>query len=143
MRERTPVLAAVFALTCLGAACYTMRPIQPNQLGSSHGLPRVWVTHVDKTISVFDAPLLDGDTLTGLVLGEPERMPLSDAVSIRQRSVARVRTAAVAVAASAALMGAFFYMESRPDVGDVHTCSYSILGTLVNPCCGTSDSVPC
>jgi len=136
------VVTAVL-LAGLGAACYTTHSIPANQLVDRRTVPRVWVTHADKTISVFDAPQVEGDTLSGLVLGEPERIPLSDAVTIKARSAAPVRTVALAVAASAALMGTFLYLESRPDVGDVHTCSYSILGTLVNPCCGTSDSTPC
>jgi hypothetical protein len=60
---------------------------------------------------------------------------LSDAIAIRARRPAPLRTAVVVVASSAFLLGGLIYMEHRPDVGNATTCETGFFGDLPVPCC--------
>jgi len=133
-------------LACLTlAACHTMRPVQPSDITISKPIPRIWVTRVDNSTAVLELPILHGDTLNGLVMGEPELIPLSDTRSITARRSAPGKTAGLAVVSGAAALGLLFYMESRPDVGNGRVCLAS-LGPRPNfftNCCTADDTLPC
>lgn len=136
----------VVTLACLSlAACYTTRAVQPSQITESKPLARVWVTRTDSSTAVLDMPIVSGDTLNGLVMGEPELIPLSETSVIRTRASAPAKTAGVALLASAAALGFFFFMESRPDVGNAQVCLVN-LGARPMPfgnCCSADDTIPC
>lgn len=116
------------------AACHTLTPVPASQVTPTSE-PRVWVTRADHSTIVLDDPRIQGDTLAGLVHGESRRVPLSDAVTIKARRPAPVRTAVVVVLSSAFLLGGMYYMEHRPDVGDAQTCETGRFGDLPLPCC--------
>jgi hypothetical protein len=133
-------LAAVVGMS---ASCYTNRTVAPAQLKAERRPEQVWVTLPDKSTMLIKEPELAGDTLIGMVYGEPERVPLSTAVSIRARQSAPGKTIALAVGGSAAMIGLLVYLQSRPDVGGATKCYYSLIGTTTNPCCqGNPDSLP-
>jgi hypothetical protein len=79
----------------LTAACTSLRPVPPARLQQSHPLPRVWVMRADRSAVIFDEAHVRGDTLVGLVNGNWERMPLSEATTIRARERSGSRTAAL------------------------------------------------
>ena len=145
MREPQLVIRGAFWALLVGAvACHTIRTVPADQIQHSRAPERVWVTLADQSTLMVQQPELSGDTLVGMVFGEPARLSLTDAVSIRMRESAPARTVALAVVSGAALVGVFMYLQSRPDVGGVSTCYYSIIGSIVNPCCqGRPDSLPC
>ena len=98
----------VGAGTCLllTAACTTMHSAQPADLRSANPPTRVWVTRGDHTTVVFNYVRVSGDSLIGMVNGQPERLPLSEATALRVRQPALDRTAKLVflgVAGAAAL----------------------------------------
>ena len=133
--------AAVLLLLC---ACHTVREVRPADLENNRPPQGVWVTLPDHSTMYVQQPEIAGDTLVGMVYGEPQRVVLTDSVGLKTREAAPMKTVALAVAGGAALLGTFMYLQSRPDVGKGTTCYYNIIGTTVNPCCqGTPDSLPC
>jgi hypothetical protein len=136
-------VALLIALCAAGAACHTVRTVGAEEMQTTRRPEQVWVTMPDQSTLLVQQPEVRGDTLVGMVYGEPARVSLSEAVSIRARQPAPERTIALALVSGAALLGTFMYLQSRPDVKGASTCYYSIIGTTVNPCCTTSDSVPC
>ncbi len=116
------------------AACHTLRPLPSTQL-NTNSEPRLWVTRADHSTLVLDEPRVQGDTLSGVIHGEARRLPLSDAIAIRARRPAPVRTAVVVALSGAFLLGGMIYMEHRPDVGDAQTCETGRFGDLPLPCC--------
>jgi hypothetical protein len=138
-------LITLAVLSAVAAGCHTVRSVQPAQLTSGRSVDRVWVTLGDQSTVTIDLPELYGDTLTGIVYGEPQRIALSDAKAIRARRSAPARTLALALAAGALAVSGFAYMQSRPDVGTARYCGNSI-GSRPAPftnCCPVQDTVPC
>ncbi|HUK21112.1 MAG TPA: hypothetical protein VLV45_06090 [Gemmatimonadales bacterium] len=137
---------AVDAAFALGlAGCHTLRPISAVELNSTTD-PQVWVTQADHPTIVLDEPRVVGDTLSGLIHGEPHRVALSDAVSLRVKRNAPIRTAAVVAISGAVLLGGMYYMEHQPDVNaSAQTCETGRFGDLPVPCCQLEamPSTPC
>jgi hypothetical protein len=132
-------------LVAVLAGCHTVHSVEPAQLTSGRSVERVWVTLADQSTVTIDLPELYGDTLTGMQYGEPQRIALSDATSIKARRSAPARTLALALAASALAVSGFAYMQSRPDVGNARYCGNAI-GSRPAPftnCCPAVDTVPC
>lgn len=144
MRKTIGWMASGAVLVITAASCHTIRTVAPAQLKQERRPEQVWVTFPDKSTMLLKEPELAGDTLIGMVYGEPERVPLSSSVSIRTRQAAPGKTIALAIGGGAAMIGLFMYLQSRPDVGAATKCYYSLIGTTVNPCCqGNPDSMPC
>ena len=144
------MLKAIPAVALLvTAACHTLGRVGPNALTSSPRPERVWVTRADSSTVVLQDPVLRGDTITGLLYGEPERVQLSDARAIRVRRSDPVRTAVV-VAISGVAAGEWLWrMEHRDDVGDAQVCTNGVLdpgvipGSQYIPCCQITGATPC
>lgn len=132
----------------VAAACHTMRPMTREQLSGSPP-PRVWVTAADRVTVRVEAPELNGDTLTGIVNGEPERIPLTADVSIRALRSAPARTAIVSLVVGGATFAGLWAMEHRRDVGDAQVCTNGLLdmgvvpGSQYIPCCLIEGTSPC
>lgn len=138
-------LVTLAALLCAVSACHTIRSVPANQLTTGRTPQRVWVTRGDQSTVVVDLPEVFGDTLTGMMFGEPQSIPLSDAKVIRARRAAPGRTIALALLASAVTLGGVAYMQSRPDVGNARYCGNAI-GSRPAPftsCCPAQDTIPC
>jgi hypothetical protein len=144
--HRTDSIHFAAGLACLMsiAACHTLRPVAAAQVRTTSE-PRLWVTRADHSTLVLDDPRVHGDTLSGVMRGEARRVALSDAIAIRVRRSAPLRTAVVVVASSALLLGGLMYMEHLPDVGDATTCETGRFGDLPVPCCQVqaNPSGPC
>lgn len=139
-----PIAQGLLASVVMLAACHTVRTVGVSEMRASRPPQSVWVTMPDGSPVLVQQPEVNGDTLVGMIYGEPARFPLADAVTIRARRPAPGRTAALAIASGAVLVGTFMYLQNRPDVRGVNNCYYSIIGTVVNPCCqGATDSMPC
>ena len=141
---RIPLLTVVL-LSVAALGCHTIRSVQPAQLTSGRPVQRLWVTLSDQSTVTIDLPELYGDTLTGIVYGEPQHIALSDALAIKARRSAPGRSVALALMAGALSVGGFAYMQSRPDVGDARYCGNAI-GARPAPftnCCPAQDTLPC
>jgi hypothetical protein len=135
------MMALLFATS---AACHTIRTVDAADMHGTRAPQSVWVTLPDSSTLLVQQPEVSGDTLVGMVYGEPARVSLNDAVSIRTKQAAPGRTAALALVSGGLLIGTLMYLQSRPDVHGTSTCYYSIISSTVNPCCqGTADSLPC
>ena len=138
-------LARTVAVLSFVVACHTMRPVPAAHVNPVDLPPRVWVTSADRSTVILDAPRLTGDTLAGWVGREYREIPLAQTTAIRTRERAPARTAVVVTAATVATLGAFFYLESRRDVGDAQVClnASDHIPDHFTPCCVGQDSVPC
>jgi hypothetical protein len=131
------------------AACHTLRPVPPGQLSGPNPPSRVWVTGSDRATVQVQDPELNGDTLTGIVNGEPERFPLDQVVTMEARHQDPARTAVVALAVGGLTFWGLWYMEHRPDVGDAQVCTNGVLdmgvipGSQYIPCCQITNTTPC
>ena len=99
-----PVGAGTWLL--LTAACTIVRTVEPAELSSANPPTRVWVTRADRSTVVFDYARVTGDSLIGVVDGQPQRLPLSKLTVLRVREPAPDRTAGLVflgVAGAAAL----------------------------------------
>ena len=145
------VAPRIAALALALAACHTWGRITPQEItaGSGNAHSRVWVTRADNSTVQLGDPQLIGDTLTGMVNGEPDRIALSDVVTIRARRSAVGRTIMLGVAATGVAFAGLYYMEHRPDVGNTQICSNGILdmgvmpGSQYFPCCMVTMTAPC
>ena len=139
---KTPVLILACALAA--AACHSIRSVEADRVTAR--LPdRLWVTFADHSTVLFEQPQMIGDTLTGLVYGEPQQIPLAAATRIMARRPAPARTAMLAGATGIALLGTFMYLQSRPDVGNATYCGnqFGARPMPFTPCCVAQDTVPC
>jgi hypothetical protein len=77
----------------------------------------VWVTRADRSAVVFDEARVRGDTLIGLVNGNWERMPLTEATVIRVRAPSRRRTAelGIGLGGGAAVLAYFLVFKPSND----------------------------
>lgn len=123
------------------AACHSMRTIQPTQL-LSKSVDRVWVTGTDQSTVILHAPHVAGDTLAGFVDGTYRELLLSQTQSIKAKTAAPARTAAIGVVAGVTALTAFIYMANRAYVGDGQTCYTAKDGTVV-PCCAGKSTLAC
>ncbi|HUK22285.1 MAG TPA: hypothetical protein VLV45_12120 [Gemmatimonadales bacterium] len=145
MSSRFGLLGAA-AVIVLGA-CHTVRAVSPTQLTPTQAPDRLWVTLEDQSVMALDQPLVNGngDTLTGMVHGEPQQIPLANTTKLEANQSSPVRTAVLITAAGAAFIGGLLYMESRPDVGDARYCSNSFGNHPMpfTPCCTGQDPTVC
>jgi len=118
---RSPLRFLPFLLlpvSALLAACTATRTVERAELSPPNPLPRVWVTRVDHSTVVFDAPRVSADTLIGTVAGQPQRLPFSEVTALRVLVPLPDRTAGLVflgVAGMAALVVHFF--EYHPTYG--------------------------
>jgi hypothetical protein len=73
------------------------------------------VTRADRSTVVFNDPRVSGDSLIGVVIGQPQRPRLSEATVLRAREPAPDRTAGLAfLGASGVLALAVYLVDKRP-----------------------------
>jgi hypothetical protein len=105
----------------LTAACTSLHPVPPARLKQSHPLPRVWVTRADQPAMIFDEARVRGDTLVGLVNGNWERLPLSEATTIRARERSGSRTAALGIGLGGGAAVLAYFLVFKPS-NDAQAC---------------------
>ena len=112
----------LFALSL--AACHSMQQVHPSEI-KGLGVDRVWVTRAsDHTKFEVVDPKVQGDTLEGLVFGEYEKLPFSEATDIQARKVEPVRTAALIAGVTAVTLAGIVYMGNRSYVNQsAQTCT--------------------
>ena len=125
-------------------ACHTMKVVRQSDL-TAGTVGAVWVTRSDRSIVVFHAPRVTGDTIEGFIDGSFSELPLSQTTKLEMRMPARGRTVAVGVTAGVVLLAGFIYMANRSYVGDGVTCyrSAAINDGQAVPCCAGSSTVSC
>jgi hypothetical protein len=118
------------ALLVIGG-CTTLQSVPPAELRPPNPPSIVWVTRADHSTVVFHSARVRGDSLFGLVDGEPQRIPLSDATAIQSRETSPARTLALmgALAGGVAVAAYFLVFKPSEDPG----CSTG----------GSSSMVPC
>jgi len=129
----------------LSLACHTVHTVPPTALAKAEPPAEVWITQTDGTRLLFSSPRVSGDTLSGLMNGEPASIVLSPQTKLEVRSADPVRTAAVAVIAGGVAFGALYYLQHRPDVnGNAMTCyGFKPQDEILIPCCLTQVGAPC
>jgi hypothetical protein len=147
IRERNArcyVTSTVLVLA-LNVACHQMHAVPAAHVNSADLPPRIWVTSVDRSTVILDAPRVSGDTLAGWVSGQYHEMLLSQTKTIETREPAPTRTALLVTATSLVALGGLFYLESRQDVGNAQVClnASDHIPDHFTPCCVAQDSVPC
>lgn len=114
-----PVGAGTWLL--LTAACTATRTVQRAELSPPNPQTRVWVTRADHTTVVLDSARVSADSLVGIVAGQPERLPLSEAMALRVREPSPDRTAGlVFLGASGVLALALYLVDRPPSQGPCH-----------------------
>jgi hypothetical protein len=104
-----PVVCALLA------GCTATRTVERADLSPSNPLTRVWVTRADHTTVVVDHPRVSADSLIGLVDGQLQRLPLSEATALRVREPSPERTAGlVFVGAAGVLAFALYLVDKTP-----------------------------
>ena len=91
------LIPASCSLCLLCAACTHIAPVRhPSEFITANAPARVWVTRANSdSVSVLTKPHVAGDTLTGLVRGFEQRIPLSDVKEMDALQSAPRRTAAL------------------------------------------------
>lgn len=112
-----PIAAATWLL--LTAACTVVRTVQRTDLSPPNPRTRVWVTRADRSTVVFDSARVSGDSLIGMVDGQPQRLRLSEATVLRVREPAPDRTEALVYVgvAGVAVYGFHLLLQSKPPQG--------------------------
>src|SRR4029077_64150 len=98
------LIAGAGTLLLLTAACIATRPVERADLSPPNPLTRVWVTRADHTTVVLDSARVSADTLIGLIDGQPQRLPLSEATALRVREPSPERTAGVVFLGAAGVL---------------------------------------
>jgi hypothetical protein len=109
--------AGAGAWLLLTAGCTTLHTVQPADLSAPNPPARIWVTRADHSTVVFNDLRVSGDSLIGMVNGNSERLPLSEAMVLRVREPAPDRTAKLVflgVAGTAALALHFVFDTPGP-----------------------------
>jgi len=83
---------APLLFVCLVAACTAVRRVQPAELNPPHTPARVWVVQTDGSALVVDSPTLSADTISGMVSGKFQYVPLSTVSALRAREPSTSRT---------------------------------------------------
>ena len=138
-RGWTPIAGGVLALVA-GLGCHRMQPVAINQLTAATTVERVWITRRDQVTLILDRPRVNGDTLTGFVLGEYREMPVADVATIQERHAARGRTWALVAGSVVVLVAGVTYMGNRQDVGNAQTCYGGLPEDPPIPCCPSNPS---
>jgi len=103
--------------TCLllTAACTAIHTVEPADLSSPNPPTRVWVTRADHSTVALDSAHVSADSLIGMVNGQPQRLPLSEATALRVREAAPDRTAGlVFVGVTGAAVLALYLVDKQP-----------------------------
>jgi hypothetical protein len=109
--RRSEIMRPIVGCTLLfavlaNAACTTMKSPTLDQLRAL-GPERVWVTESDQSIVLVEEPKVVGDTLVGYIGRQRSKLPGAGIKQLRVRVPAPARTALLAVAGTAALVGFF------------------------------------
>ena len=91
------LVPASCSLCLLCAACTHVAPVRhPSEFIAANAPPRVWVTQaMSDSVREVIKPHIAGDTLTGLVAGLEQHIPLGDLKEMDARQSAPRRTAAL------------------------------------------------
>jgi hypothetical protein len=100
----------------LGIACTTLTTVRdPARYLVGHNPQRLWLTPSPGTSTVvMDRPSIAGDTLIGIVDGEPRRVPLAGITLVEANAVSASRTALLAFAA-VAVPAVFVYANANSE----------------------------
>ena len=102
-----PVICALLA------GCTATRPVERADLSPPNALTRVWVTRADHTTVVLDSARVSADTLIGLVDGQPQRLPLSEATALRIREPSPDRTAGLVFLGAVGVLTLAVYLVDK------------------------------
>jgi hypothetical protein len=128
------ILAGAATWLLLTAACTATRPVERADLSPPNPLTRVWVTRADHTTVVFDSARVSTDSLIGIVDGQAQRLPLSEATALRVREPSPDRTAGlVFLGASGVLALAVYLVDKRSPRGACNLAAYC--QSPANDCC--------
>ena len=119
----------VYAFLACAAACTATRTVKAADLTPSNLPTRVWVTRADHTTVVLESARLSGDTLIGVVNGQPQRLPLSAVARLRVREPSEARTVALMFAGygglAVLLSAQFAHEKPQTPVCPTPSCSLS------------------
>ena len=93
MRAATTALMLI-ATMVVGGACYTMRPVTLDYLGTRQG-SRIWVTHQDESVLVVNDGQVFRGKLVGFVDGKYRELDPAQLRQLQVRKMAAGRTLAL------------------------------------------------
>jgi hypothetical protein len=99
-------------LTMIGAACTSMRPVEPGQFIPAHRPEVVSVWTKPNHVTIVSNPQVIGDTLSGVVLDEPWARALKDVVKVEATRADPARTAILLAGAAASAVGVYLLSNS-------------------------------
>jgi len=87
--------------------------VERADLSPPNALTRMWVTRADHTTVVLDSARVSADTLIGLVDGQPQRLPLSEATALRIREPSPDRTAGLVFLGAVGVLTLAVYLVDK------------------------------
>ena len=95
------------------SGCTAIRTVQPAELNPPHTPARIWVRQTDGTSLVIDSPTLSSDTLSGMVNGRFQYVPLANVAILRAREPAPGRTAELLLVTGGAVTALYAYLAAK------------------------------
>src|SRR5262245_33212947 len=129
---------AVCGLLLAGAACTSVKPVQPADFIPKNNPQTVWVTYTDNSFVPVEHPTVVGDTLKGMWAGlsEPVTIPFSQIQVVQAKMPNSKRTIALVSVVGLAAAGVAYTVATSGDSGNpnFNGCG-ATKGTANTTCC--------
>ncbi|HUL04294.1 MAG TPA: hypothetical protein VLV16_13825 [Gemmatimonadales bacterium] len=111
---------ALTGLLLAGAACTSVRPVQPAEYIPKNNPQTVWVTYTDNSFVPVDNPTIVGDTLKGTWAGlsEPVTIPFSQIQTVQAKMPNHKRTIMLVSVVGLAAAGVAYTVSTAGNSGD-------------------------
>jgi hypothetical protein len=133
---------ALTGLLLAGAACTSVKPVQPAEYIPQHKPSTVWVTYTDNSYVPVDNPTVVGDTLKGTWAGlqEPVTIPFSQIQTVQAKMPNKKKTVMLFTVVGLAAAGVAYTVATAGTEGDPNFkgCG-ATKGTANTTCCDGLD----
>jgi hypothetical protein len=131
---------ALTSLLLAGAACTSVKPVQPAEYIPQHKPATVWVTYTDNSYVPVDNPTIVGDTLKGTWAGlaEPVTIPFNQIQTVHAKMPNKKKTFMLFGVVGLAAAGVAYTVSTAGNDGK-DGCVQRIKGTVLTACCDGLD----
>lgn len=128
---------ALTGLLLAGAACTSVRPVQPAEYIPKNNPQTVWVTYTDNSFVPVDHPTIVGDTLKGMWSGlsEPVTIPFNQIQTVQAKMPNSKRTVMLVSVLGLAAVGVAYTVSTAGNSGGAYKDCGSTKGTANTTCC--------